>query len=297
MTNARLRLLIVTATIALVAVPAASSSEEITNNATAISLAVNGKGEALVTYTAGGAEKHVLVWGAVNAKPPAKGGKQVAFKIDYSGGYDKYKTTYWKTFGSTCQPYKGPALAWLVKACKAPDGSFWALQQWQRELKNYGAPSSGSAANKELRLSHWTGGLPVLQITTDRGNQGHDHLFGTLKYSGKGVYGFSSTSAGVPQDDFGRNIYVDTFDSAYGSGWERENSFLTHATGGSFCYLFAKHGEHPPGDGEKYRASVIGPGVAPDVMWSGKPAGTSAAAQADADAAIKAMNDPACKPV
>ena len=148
-----------------------------------------------------------------------------------------------------------------------------------------------------MRLSHWTGGLPVLQITTDRGNQGHDHLFGTFKYAGKGVYGFSSTSAGVPQDSFGRNIYIDTFDSKYGSGWERENSLLTHATGGSFCYLFAKHGEHPTGDGEKYRATVIGPGVAPDAMWSGKPAGTSAAAQADADAAIKAMNDPACKPV
>ena len=42
---------------------------------------------------------------------------------------------------------------------------------------------------------------------------------------------------------------------------------------------------------------MIGPGVTPDVMWSGKPAGTSAAAQADADAAIKALNDPACKPV
>ena len=125
-------------------------------------------------------------------------------------------------------------------------------------------------------MSHWTGGLPVLEITTDRYNQGLDHLFGTFKYAGKGVYGFASTSAGVPKDSFGRNIYVDTFDSAYGSGWKRENSFLTHATNGSFCYLFAKHGEHPNGDGEKYRATVIGPGVTPDEMWSGKPAGTSA---------------------
>ena len=297
MRNARLRLLIVAATIALVAVPVARSSEEIGTNATAVSLAVNGKGEALVTYTAGGEQKHLLVWGAVNAIPPTKGGKQVEFDLDYSGGYDKYKTTYWKTFGSACQPYNGPPLAWLVKACKAPDGSYWALQAWQRELKNYGVPSSGSNAATELRLSHWTGGLPALQITTDRNNQGLDHLFGTFTYSGKGVYGFSSTSAGVPQDSFGRNIYVDTFDSAYGSGWERENSFLTHGTGGSFCYLFAKHGEHPNGNGEKYRATVIGPGVAPDMMWSGNPAGTSAAAQADADAAIKAMNDPACKPV
>ncbi len=298
MTNARLRLLVVVATVALVAVPAARSSEKIADNATKISFAVNGKGEALVTYTVGGTQKHLLVWGAVNAKPPTKGGEQVKFKLDYSGGYGKWDNEkYWKTFGSTCQKYTGPALPWLVKVCKAPDGSYWALQQWQRELNNYGATSSGANAAKDLRVSHWTGGLPVLKITTDRNNQGLDHLFGTFKYSGKGVYGFASNSAGVPQDSFGRNIYLDTFDSAYGSGWKRENSFLTHATNGSFCYLFAKHGEHPTGDGEKYRATVIGPGVTSDAMWSGKPAGTSAAAQADADAAIKALNDPACKPV
>ncbi len=295
---ARLRLLIVIAAITLAAVPAARSSEKIADNATAISLAVNGKGEALVTYTVGGTKKHLLVWNAVNAKPPKKGGQQVAFKLDYSGGYGKWDDEkYWKTFGTTCQKYTGAALAWLVKVCKAPDGSYWAVQQWQRELNNYGVKSTGANAAKDLRISHWTGGLPVLKITTDHNNQGLDHLFGTFKYSGKGVYGFASTSAGVPKDSFGRNIYVDTFDSAYGSGWKRENSFLTHAANGSFCYLFAKHGEHPKGDGEKYRATVIGPGVTPDAMWSGKPAGTSAKAQSDADAAIKAMNDPACKPV
>ncbi len=298
MRNARLRLLIATSAIALAAVPVARPSEQVAVNATGISLAVNGKGEALVTYTVGGTKKHLLVWGALNAKPPSKGGQQVAFKLDYSGGYGKYdEEKYWKSFGSACQTYKGPALAWLVKVCKAPDGSYWALQQWQRELKNYGVPSSGANAAKELRVSHWTGGLPVLAITTDRSNQGLDHLFGTFEYSGKGVYGFASTSAGVPKDSFGRNVYVDTFDSAYGSGWKRENSFLTHAANGSFCYLFAKHGEHPTGDGEKYRATVIGPGVTPDAMWSAKPAGTSAKAQSEADAAIKALNDPACKPV
>ena len=34
------------------------------------------------------------------------------------------------------------------------------------------------------------------------------------------VFGFRSTPAGVPLDTFGRNIYVDTFDSAYGAGLE-----------------------------------------------------------------------------
>ena len=85
----------------------------------------------------------MLAWGGVNAKPPAKGGKQVEFKLDYSGGYGKYGKTYWKTFGTTCQQYNGPPLAWLVKACKAPDGSFWALQAWQRELNELRRPVVG----------------------------------------------------------------------------------------------------------------------------------------------------------
>jgi hypothetical protein len=87
------------------------------------------------------------------------------------------------------------------------------------------------------------------------------------------VFGFSSSSAGVPGDSFGRNIYVDTFDSAYGDGWKRENSFLTHTSTGAFCYSFNPHGSHPAGRGPRYRATVEGPGVTPDVMWEGAPPG------------------------
>ena len=123
-------------------------------------------------------------------------------------------------------------------ACKAPDGSYWALQSWQRKLKNYGVPvdrTRGAAGS--CALSHWTGALPVLTITMDEATPGNDHLFGSYTLNGGGIYGFGATTAGVPLDSFGRNIYVDTFNSAYGSGWKRENSFLTHATGGTFCYL------------------------------------------------------------
>ena len=66
-----------------------------------------------------------------------------------------------------------------------------------------------------------------------------------------GVYGFSSTPRGNPLDSYGRNIYVDTFDSAYGKGWHRENSFLTHHRGhtlGDFCSASTRAG-HPRGDG------------------------------------------------
>jgi len=57
------------------------------------------------------------------------------------------------SFTNKCRPYSGPALNWLVAACTAPDGSFWALQSWQRMLPNLGetpwlpAQSSGSCTS------------------------------------------------------------------------------------------------------------------------------------------------------
>jgi hypothetical protein len=214
--------------IALAAATAAQASQLIDRNAQGISLAVNAKGEALVTYTADGRVRHVLAWGAVNAIAPSPTRQQVGFQLDYSGGWGKYRRDYWKTFGSDCGSYDGPPLAWKVLACTAPDGSYWALQAWQRGLPNYGVTPTGTQGAWELRLSHWTGALPVLDIETDWSWHRWDHLFGTLMYGGTAVYGFRSTSSGAPLDTFGRNVYVDTFDSRYGPGWHRENSFLTH---------------------------------------------------------------------
>ena len=54
---------------------------------------------------------------------------------------------------------------------------------------------------------------------------------------------------------------------AYGSGWNRENSFLMHTGTGAFCYGLYPHGDHPSGRGEGYRATIIGPGVTPDAYW------------------------------
>ena len=288
--------LVLAALVALVAVPVGSSSQLLDDNATGVKLAVNGKGEALVTYTDAGKLKHILAWNAINANPPERGGKQVEFKLDYSGGYGKYRSVYWKTFGSTCLPYDGPPLAWKIAACKAPDGSYWALQAWQRKLPNYGVPASGRAAGTELHLSHWTGALPVLAIAFDKQSSGSDHLFGSYTLNGTGIYGFGASTVGNPSDAFGRNIYVDTFNSVYGSGWKRENSFLTHSPGGTFCYLLARHGGKV-GNGTQYRATVVGPGVMPDVMWSGAaPPPYSAAAEATTAAAIRALGDPDCQP-
>jgi hypothetical protein len=246
--------------LAFVWVTAASGSQLIDRDATGVRLAANSKGEALLTYRARGGLQHVRVWGAVNARPPSAGRPQVRLAKDYSG-------KGWQTFRNECRPYDGPALAFLVAACKAPDGSYWALQSWQRLLPNFGAsPRLAAQRARELHVSHWTGLPAKLEAWTDWVYAGrYQHLFGRLTYNGQPVYGFKSTRQGSPLDDYGRNVYVDTFNSKYGKGWRRENSFLTHNPTGVFCYGFYPFTKRSPGTGGQYRLTVIGPGVTPDV--------------------------------
>jgi hypothetical protein len=205
-------------------------------------------------------------------------------------------------FADACRPYTGPTLAWVVAACTAPDGSFWALQSWQRMLPNLGeTPWLPAQSVWELHLSHWTGELPVLEIHLDWVNtQKARHLFGRLTYLGLPVFGFGSSSDGNPTDSWGRNIYLDVFNApGYGPGWKRENSFLAHNPGGNFCYGFYSHapypgypaGTRPAGNGARYRATVIGPGVLPDVSWQGNDVGTFDLSNATQVAYEQQMND------
>ena len=253
----------------------ANASQLIDRNAVNVRLSVNKAGIAMLTYSKRGSLKkvsHVLVRGAINARPPVKGAKQVEFKLDRAGGWGFFHNgNYWKTFKNVCTPYDGPSLAWFVTACTMPDGSYWAVQSWQRMLANYGLPSAGQRNSWELRLSHWNTDLPLLTIKLDWSWAGRfDHLWGFYTYLGTPVYGFAHTAAGVPLDHFGRNIYVDTYNSRYGAGWKRENSFLAHPPTGGFCYGFSIHRKNGiTGKGEKYRATVEGPGVTPDVFWTG----------------------------
>ena len=132
-----------------------------------LSLKVNDHGEALVTYrTSTGVVRHVYVWGAMNANAPNPNAPQVRFKYDYSGGLNRSGRQTWRTFEDRCAPYDGPRLAWLVNACKAPDGSYWALQRWQRMLPMRGvAPFRPEQSAFELHISHWSGPLPMLDVS------------------------------------------------------------------------------------------------------------------------------------
>jgi hypothetical protein len=260
--------------VALAAAGVARASEIIDRNAQGVKLGVNAQGQAMLTYRARGRTHHVLVWGAINARHPTAGKQQVRFRKDYSG-------RSWSSFKDACRDYDGPRLAYQVAACAAPDGSYWALQAWRRPLPNLGMiPWLPVHRTWELRISHWSGPIAQLEAWTDWVYNGRwHHLFGRLTYDGRPVHGFTSSRIGSPTDGYGRNIYLDTYNSRYGKGWRRENGFLTHRPTGLFCYgLYpfnpTKGYAHPPGfpstprgpgNGERYRLTVIGPGVTPDV--------------------------------
>jgi hypothetical protein len=278
------RLLFVAIASAAFASPA-SASQLLDRNATHVRLKVSSDGKAMVSYRAHGRSWDVLAWGAINALHPNKVRKQVQFRLDRAGG--------WGTFGrklrfrNSCQPYDGPPLAHLVVACKAPDGTYWAVQRWRRQLPNLGfAAWTRQQRSWALHLSHWSGPLAVLEAYTDWSWHGRfHHVFGRLTYLDRPVHGFRTNRHGSRLDKYGRAVYLDTFGSRHGPGWRRENSFVTHRSTGVFCYTFRRRNPlkggyaHPPGyqggargpgNGAAYRMTVEGPGVTPDVKWQGK---------------------------
>jgi hypothetical protein len=252
----------------------AVASDLLDYNAQEITLKVRGT-RALVEYRVAGKARHVLVWGAIDARTPDSGLPQVRFKHDYSGGLKLEHRAMWKSFKNDCRPYDGPALVYLIAACKAADGSYWALQSWQRNLPHRGwDPWTPVQRAWELRLSHWSGELAHVELYADWAFHGDAHdIFGRMTYGGAPVHGFHTTRNGEPTDSYGRSLYIDTFGSAYGSGWRRETSIVFRKPSGAFCYSFwptrdvslPGKPERPAGHGTKYRISVVGPGVTPDV--------------------------------
>jgi hypothetical protein len=273
--------LLAAAVLALALPGVASAAQLIDRNATGVQIRVNAKGQAMLTYRTGGSVRHVLVWGAENALPPTRGAHQAKFRVDYSGGWGTYHTLYWKHFGGTCAAYDGPTLPNVVAACKAPDGSYWAAQSWPQPLPDLGyTPWTPALRANWLEVSHWSGEVAKLETGTDWVYGGRfQQVFGRYTYKGVPVYGFGTTRYGAPTDGFGSLIYLDTYNSVYGQGWRRENSFVSHNPTGVFCYGFytfdpTKGGyQHPPGQtalrgpgvGDKYRLTASGPGVTPNV--------------------------------
>lgn len=261
---------------AVIFVPPASASQLIGRDATHVRIQVN-QGQALLSYRSNGALRRVLAWGAVNARVPSATVPQAKFHLNYTGfGFN----------GGGCAPYTGPSLPWLVAACDGPDGSFWAAQSFPQPLPDLGfTPWTSAQRMRWLELSHWTGPVPQLTIGQDWVYGGRfREVYGRLMFLGLPVYGLHTTRYGVPVGGYGSLVYIDVLDArAYGPGWRRENSFVTHKGSGGFCYGFYRFDpttggyHHPPGATARrgpgvatvYRITAHGPGVAPDVGWTG----------------------------
>ena len=251
-------------------------------NVSNLRLAVNGKGEAMLTYNRqDGGLRHVLVWGAINALAPSQDTPQVRFRLDYAGGFAKYQNPhYWTRFKNLCRPYDGPALVDVVAACDAPDGSYWAVQAWQRLLPMRGFdPWKPIQSAYGFNVSHWTGATAALDVTQNWTYGGiWTALDGRLIYDGSPVYGFKTPSASKRGDGYARYVYIDTFNSVYGQGWRHDAAKVLHTGNGAFCYSFVPQRSpagYPsdelrgPAPGEQERVTVLGPGVTPDVQWVG----------------------------
>jgi len=254
------RRLVFVAFIAAVLTPPASASQLIDRDATGVRLAVTSNGKtAVLTYRAHGRLWRVRAWGAINARFPNPSVPQVQFRIRRDA----------KPIRNACLRYDGPPLPWLVTACKAPDGSYWAVQRFRRKTPLLGfLPRTRQQRAWALHLSHWKGPLAVVEAWSDWSWNGRfHHLFGRFTYRGRPVHGFRTTRQGSRLDKYGKLVYIDTFGSAYGPGWRHENAFVTHRPTGTFCYTFRARGSRSSaGHGRRYRLTAEGPGVTPDVV-------------------------------
>lgn len=279
-----------------------------------VSLKVNADGVALLEYRSKGRNQRVLAWGAVDVS-------RDRMRLDYSGGWGS-RVADWRTFRNVCRPFDptqdvalGAAAELVVAACQAPDGSKWAVQTWQRLIPNYG----GTTGTNEIFISHWTGHTAQLQIEADWSRyasratgEHYQHLFGTFTFRGAPVVVNRADQRGNPLDTKGRNVYVDALDSTYttDTGWARVNGFLAQRPAGQFCYVFQPrpiidnsiHRIAEPWltnarlhSGEsrqnRYRATVIGPGVTPLVRtyWEGMAGPYDAEVQAQKEALAVAL--------
>ena len=142
----------------------------------------------------------------------------------------------YKRFSNSCKPYTGAALPFMIAACDAPDGSHWALQQWQRlwrELRRRQGRRTSSTSRTGAATSATSRSRPTTATTASTSTCGARSRSTASRSSA-----LKWTLQGVPLDKQGRNVYVDYLT---GPTWHRVNSFLTHPPTAGFCYTFANH--------------------------------------------------------
>ena len=178
--------------------------------------------------------------------------RQVEFKLDYSGGYGKHRTPYWKRFGWVCHPYDGPPLAWC-RRLQGPRRLLLGAPGMAAQLPNYGVPPSGrTQPARSCGSPTGPASSPKLEGLQPTGSTNGPLPGGLRHATATRAYTASAGSApprvrATPTDKYGRLLYLDTYNSGYGAGWMRKNSFVSHGPPGMFCYLARPPRRQPVG--------------------------------------------------
>ena len=137
---------------------------------------------------------------------------------------------------NACRPTTAPISTGSSTACKAPDGSYWALQSWQIALPDLGFMPWLVQAERAGGFSCRTGPARSPSSTpTPTGSTAATsrRSSGSFTYHGQGVHGFGTTDFGARPTATAAYVYLDTYNSVYGTGWRRENAFVTHKPTGN----------------------------------------------------------------
>jgi hypothetical protein len=187
--------ILTSAAVTLAAIAAASASITVATNAARPALRVNARGDAEVSWTAGGVRRYLLV--------PARGRFIPGARLS---GRD------------VSAPVSTPAIPYARALRRTSDGRLWALQAWRVAF----------AKSTELRFSRWRG-APT-QLTLEAMPQGETEvLSGLATFQGRPVAGTSPTNAGKR---ILLSAFFDCFGCG-ATGWFRFNARRT-ARDGSF---------------------------------------------------------------
>ena len=217
------------------------------SNAKFQSLEVNSKGEALLTYRrADGWLRRVLVWGGQRGHPGRSTRRCASGRTTPAAG----ASTGRRVLEDVQEPLRAVRRAGARRTRRGLQGAGRHLLGGPvvaaTRRCSASIPGCPSSTDFELHLSHWTASSPKLEVYTHWTYGGQwQGVFGRYTYLGQPIFGFGSTAEGNPKDRYGRNVYIDTLNSAYGPGWKRESGILVHKPTGTFCHSFVPQKPFP----------------------------------------------------
>ena len=141
---------------ALAAAAPASASQLIDRSASNVKLLVAKNGVAQISYSAGGKQKQVLAWGALNAATPTHAGAtQQLFTINYANGHGTPYEGLGRASRTRARRTTAPLSSGSSPRARLRTARYWVAQSWQRNLNDWGQarPGPGSSGSSGSRTS------------------------------------------------------------------------------------------------------------------------------------------------